>query len=524
MRSTLDPEVLVHAAQTELRKSGKRDASDILKEITSTTPKRATKYKKAIADSRTNENESSSLTPQEALSMFVEADLTRRQYEVIRNTNKKFFPCYSLLQKAKQECYPPEKDIKVTSTSAESNLQPLVDLTVKRLAMYLQEILMKLEEGERDSIKIICKWGCDGSQQSQYKQIFESDADSDANIFQSCFVPLRLVSGKTCEKVLWENPTPSSPRYCRPIRFRFIKESIDITQEEIEYVKTSAQSLNATEVVLNGNTFFVNHVFIMTMVDGKVCNATTGTKSTSKCYLCGATSREFNQMDFKKEINSDAMEFGLSILHARIRIFESILHLAYKLPVKKYGERKTEAEKNLEKERKLEIQTRFRQESGLLVDVPKSNFGNTNDGNSSRRFFGDPKLAADITGISYDLIYRLKIILETISSGHAIDPEKYDKYALDTARLYIKLYPWHPMTPTMHKILVHGAAIIKHALLPIGQLSEEAAEARNKHFRAYRQNYARKFSRENCNRDIFNRLLLTSDPLLSGMRKLTKKN
>lgn len=37
------------------------------------------------------------------------------------------------------------------------------------------------------------------------------------------------------------------------------------------------------------------------------------------------------------------------------------------------------------------------------------------------------------------------------------------------------------MTSTMHKILIHGAVITKNALLPIGQLSEEAAEARNKH-------------------------------------------
>lgn len=155
--------------------------------------------------------------------------------------------------------------------------------------------------------------------------------------------------------------------------------------------------------------------------------------------------------------------------------------------------------------------------------MPKANFGNTNDGNTSRRFFDDPQLASDITGISYDLIYRLKVILETISSGHEIDSEKYDKYALDTARLYVDLYPWHPMTPTMHKILIHGAVVIKNALLPIGQLSEEAAEARNKHFRAYRQDFARKFSRENCNRDIFNRLLLTSDPLLSSMRSVKSR-
>lgn len=520
VRSVVTQDVIIHAAQVELRKSGKRDASQILKEITR-SPTRASKYKKAFCKS--TREKTCSLTPIQALSMFVEADLTRRQYEIVRNTNKKFFPCYTLLQKAKQECYPPPESCRVTSSYAETDLQPLVDHTVGRLSIFLEEVLTTLKTQERESLKLFSKWGCDGSQQSQFKQKFTNDADSDANIFQSCFVPLRLVSGSEGEKLVWENPTPSSPRFCRPIRFRFVKENTDVTEEEINYVKNSANLLSATEVNINRNKYLISHVFVMTMVDGKVCNAATGTKSTSRCYICGATSKDFNNIDNQKEINPEALQFGLSILHARIRLFESILHLAYKLPVKKYRERKTENEKKLEHEKKLEIQKRFREETGLLVDIPKANFGNTNDGNTSRRFFEDPKLAAGITGVSYDLIYRLKVILETISSGHIIDSAKYDKYALDTARLYVDLYPWHPMTPTMHKILIHGAVIIKSALLPIGQLSEEAAEARNKHFRLYRQDYARKFSRENCNRDIFNRLLLTSDPLISSMRRFKRR-
>lgn len=520
VRSTLETGVIVHAAQIELSKSGKRDASNVLKDITS-SPTRATKYKRAYTTSK-SEN-ASRLTPMQALKMFIDADLTRGQYEIIRKTNKKFFPCYSLIQQAKKECYPPPEACIVTSTSAESQLQPLVDVTVKRLSQFLEEVLLTIEEEERNTLKIICKWGCDGSQQSQFKQKFDNEADSDANIFQSCFVPIRLVCGKDTERVLWENPTPSSPRFCRPIRFRFVKETTDITNEEIRYVQNGIHSLIATEVDIDGKKFFVKHQFIMTMVDGKVCNAATGTTSTSRCYICGATSKDFNQLENKKYISFEAIEFGLSILHARIRLFESILHLAYKLPVKKYRERKTQEEKQMEKERKMEIQARFRKETGLLVDMPKGNFGNTNDGNTSRRFFEDPKLASEITGISYDLIYRLKVILETISSGYIIDVEKYDKYALQTARLYVELYPWHPMTPTMHKILIHGAVIIKNALLPIGQLSEEAAEARNKHFRTYRQDYSRKFSRESCNRDIFNRLLLSSDPLFSSTRTLKKR-
>ncbi|CAH1108526.1 unnamed protein product [Psylliodes chrysocephalus] len=135
--------------------------------------------------------------------------------------------------------------------------------------------------------------------------------------------------------------------------------------------------------------------------------------------------------------------------------------------------------------------------------MPKSNFGNTNDGNTSRRFFENLTLAAEITGISYELIYRLKAILEAISSRFEINPVNYERYASETARLYVKLYDWHPMTPTMYKILVYGAVIIEKALLPIGQLSEEAAEARNKHFRSYRQDFARKFSRESFAQNKF---------------------
>jgi hypothetical protein len=88
--------------------------------------------------------------------------------------------------------------------------------------------------------------------------------------------------------------------------------------------------------------------------------------------------------------------------------------------------------------------------------------------------------------------------------------------------MYVRLYPWHPITPTTHKILIQGAIVIETALLPIGQLSEEAAEARNKYFRLYRQNFARKFSRVSCKLDVLNRLLLSSDPAITGMRPVPR--
>lgn len=524
LRSTTDDALLVHAAQTTLRQRGHRDASNILKEITN-SPTRAGKYKNAYQAAQICKG-IVQLTPLQALIMFAEADLSKRQYEIIRNTNKELYPCYNRLLQAKQECYTAKEFQLITATCAESLLQSLMDLTVMRLSIYLEEVLTTLNEEQRRSLTMICKWGCDGSQQSKYKQRFENSDDSDANLFLSSFVPLQIVCGGNNKSfVIWQNPFPSSPRLCRPIRFRFLKETTDVTKEEINYVKSSSDALVPSEVDLNGAKFSFTHVMKMTMIDGKVCNAATDTKSTSRCFICGATSKDFNNLSNKNQVSPDSLEFGLSILHARIRLLESILHLAYKLPVKKYRERRTQAEKDLEAATKKHIQDRFEKETGLQIDKPRANFGNTNDGNTSRRFFENPQLAADITGIDFDLIYRLKVILETISSGHKINSQKYDAYAFDTAKLYVEKYGWHPMTPTMHKILIHGAAIIENSILPIGQLSEEAQEARNKHFRKYRENFARKFSREECNRDIYHRLLLSSDPLisLSFMTKNTSK-
>ncbi|KAL4715536.1 hypothetical protein ACJJTC_009162 [Scirpophaga incertulas] len=199
-----------------------------------------------------------------------------------------------------------------------------------------EEIRSNVEDGvivyvaqEGDTLKLLCKWGCDGSQQVQYKQKHDNEAVSDANIFQSCFVRLkcvvRLTCGKDNQKVLWENLTPSSARFYRLIRFRFVKVTTDITNEEINYVENSIDNLVATEVNIDGKKILVHSQFVMTMVDGK---AASGTTSTSRCYICGKTSKEFNNLKDKRRIPKDATEFGLSILHARIRFFESILHLA----------------------------------------------------------------------------------------------------------------------------------------------------------------------------------------------------
>lgn len=496
----------------KLRKAGKVDASKVVRDLTR-SPRRATKYVTAMKKSMRTQDQPCQLSPIDALSMFTEAGLTKAQYERVRETNKSFFPCYSVLQNAKKECYPEVH--RVTETCAEVRVQKLMDHTANRLILHLGEVVEHLSDVEKQSLTLISKWGCDGSQQTQYKMRFENEADSDSNIFQSSVVPLQLVCGHE-KRIIWQNPTPSSPRYCRPIRIRFVKETTDITNEEISYITEQIEALVSTDA---GDNLFVKHKILFTMVDGKVCNAATNTKSTMRCYICDATATEFNNLSRRKPTKKKHLRFGLSLLHARIRFFESILHVAYRLPVKKWNVRLSVEEKQTVEDRKKEIQNQFKEKLGLLVDIPKANFGNTNDGNTSRRFFENHELSSEITGIDKNLIYRLKVILDTLCCGYKIDVEGFDRYCDETAQLYVSLYNFYPMSPTLHKVLRHGAEVIKEAILPIGQLSEEAAEARNKHIRLYRLNYSRKFSRIDCNMDVLNRLLLTSDPLITGMRR-----
>ena len=146
-------------------------------------------------------------------------------------------------------------------------------------------------------------------------------------------------------------------------------------------------------------------------------------------------------------------------------------------------------------------------------------YGNTNDGNTARRFFENSKTSALITSLDLDLIERFHVILQIISSGHEINTD----YTLTTARKFVERYPWYYMPTSVYKLLIHSPQIVAHALLPIGQLSEEAQEARNKDIKRYREDFSRKCSRVKTMEDVFKRPLVTSDPYISSIRKLPEK-
>lgn len=242
----------------------------------------------------------------------------------------------------------------------------------------------------------------------------------------------------------------------------------------------------------------------MTVINGKICNVLTGTASSQCC--CNATPTQMNDIDsvLQRQVNEEALEFGLSALHAWIRYFECLLHVSYRLHFKKWQVRGEH--KPIFDARKKNVQQQFKTQMGLLVDMSKTGgSGTSNDGNTARRFFKDPVQSAAITGVDEDIIKRISIILSALSSGYDLNYEAYDNYAVQTARLYVAKYPWYYMPASVHKILMHGSTVIKYSLLPIGQLSEEAQESRNKDLKKYREFHTRKTSRVSTNEDLLYR-------------------
>lgn len=192
LRSSNTTEELAYATQMSLRTSGQSHASKIVKDVTSTSPTRASKYITAFTS-----KVEKTLSHDEALSVLVEHKFSKRTYQGIRKVAKenncKLYTSYNNVLKAKDRCYPPRTSITITESCAEVKLQALLDHTAERILFIQKEVIDTLTMENVKNMHLICKWGCDGtSGQSVYKQKFTEDGQSDENVFFTSFVPLQL--------------------------------------------------------------------------------------------------------------------------------------------------------------------------------------------------------------------------------------------------------------------------------------------------------------------------------------------
>ncbi|CAH2092645.1 unnamed protein product [Euphydryas editha] len=371
--------------------------------------------------------------------------------------------------KARKACYPSE-EIRVSDVEASVSLKGLMTHTLIRIVQSCEESF--IEFSDRKGInELTCvfegSWGFDGSTgQSFYKQSFDQ--------------------------------SPQDP-------------------------SMTENSLFAT-TQLKGTQFIFTCELTLSIIDGKVLHAITGTSSQLRCPFCNLTSSYLNDLElcYSKPSTKQYLKYGINPLHAWIRIFEFLLHLGYKNDpaVQKWRISKNTEESRIVQKRKERIQAEIRNKMGLLVDVVRPNAGTTNDGNTARTALSDKyrHMFADILGLESGLLDDFYIVLVTINCELPIDAPKFGSFCKAVAEKYVATYNWHPMMVTVHKILVHGQEIIESNPLPLGMLSEQAAESRNKFWHRDREQHCRKMDRKKTMIDLFHRALESSDPAISMLR------
>lgn len=185
---------------------------------------------------------------------------------------------------------------------------------------------------------------------------------ADQHVFFISIVPLEVLLGS---HILWKNPRPSSTRYCRPLKILFAKESTELVKVEIQNIQAQILEIVPTRL----SRFQVDHKLQLTMIDGKVFSVIAET-SSQICGICKATPKLMNDVDAICRLpkNDDLFKYGLSTMHSWIRCFECVLHISYRLPIKKWQVRGSD--KSIVDQRKATIQDRFRVEMALFLDIP----------------------------------------------------------------------------------------------------------------------------------------------------------
>ncbi|KAL4104318.1 hypothetical protein QTP88_019619 [Uroleucon formosanum] len=342
LREITSSDELICAAKSTLYVEGKRAAADLVSQATEYSPQCAIKIRKLYKNE--TKNKYSSYTDDEAVAFIIDTYMTKNVYHKTRLDAKKhganIYPSYDRVRLAKYKCYP--ENIIISEISATVPLQNLLDHTIKRLweTLDFDDTINYAEE--YSELKFICKWGYDGSSgHSEYHQSvhdietddteYRQNAITDNSIVLFCIVPLRLtgvIKVSNTRVILWENPTPSSTRYCRPLKFLYAKETKEVTKTEVGRVENEIMELKSVELNINNSVLCINYTMLMIMVDGKVIN--TLTESSSQLfYICKCNPTNMNDLDNIKRfvVNEDNVKYGMSSLHAWIKFLELVLHI-----------------------------------------------------------------------------------------------------------------------------------------------------------------------------------------------------
>ncbi|CAL1671862.1 unnamed protein product [Lasius platythorax] len=330
------------------------------------------------------------------------------------------WPPYNDVRDAKAQYRPPKEVVMISETVAEVSLQSLLNHTVQRIVNLQEEVIhqsMSSTDLTEVDVVLTCSWGFDGSTgHSAYKQRYQNEqaeAVNDESLFVTTLIPLRFSSSTGI--IFWNNRTTQSARFCRPLKLEYVKECSDVIMRQKQLIEDQINQLKIFEINLNDYRIRVLFSLLLTLIDGKVLNIITGTKSMQTCPICHATPNKFNDLSNRLKglflPNPNSLQYGISPLHAWIRLLECCLHIAYRINIKKWQMR-SKSDKAEFARRKQEVQVILWEKLDLRVDKPKvGGSGTTNDGNTARRAFEHPDSFADYLGLNRQLVRNFKTIL-----------------------------------------------------------------------------------------------------------------
>lgn len=296
-----DPSRIILACKHAARKSGEKDLHAVLKEVFK-SPHRLSKVRKLLD---TSTSVIKKKNPNEALSFLLDNSLTKNVYINMRIETKScgadIWPLYNDVRDAKAQCRPPKEVVMISETAAEVPLQSLLNHTVQRIVNLQEEVIhqsMSSTDLTEVDVVLTCSWGFDGNtSHSVYKQRYQNEqaeAVNDENLFVTTLIPLRLSSSTGI--IFWNNRMTQSARFCRPLKLEYVKECSNVIMRQKQLIEDQINQLKIFEISLNDYRIRVHFSLLLTLIDGKVLNIITGTKSMQTCPICQATPNKFNDL------------------------------------------------------------------------------------------------------------------------------------------------------------------------------------------------------------------------------------
>lgn len=144
----------------------------------------------AFADNLSNSSSGDQvqvMTAAQALALNIDLDLSERKYNLLRTTlnelHPNLLPSLYALKQEKQKIIP--KPISASETAATVDLQQLMNCTASSI---MKDISLEAST----AVKLVCKWGFDGSSgHSMYKQTFSEAGKSDESLLTGTIATFR---------------------------------------------------------------------------------------------------------------------------------------------------------------------------------------------------------------------------------------------------------------------------------------------------------------------------------------------